>query len=81
MIELYDVYFDHDTRKWKESKEERTQKTHEIADHLMRELEDAGCKPIEADIYLEMYWEYVVDSNKRVDEIMGHLQELQEKAK
>ncbi len=28
MIARYDVYFDQDTRKWKESKEERTQKTH-----------------------------------------------------
>ncbi len=46
----------------------------------MKELEAAGCKPMEADLYLEMYWEYVVDSNKRVDEVMGHLKDLQEKA-
>lgn len=80
MIARYDVYFDQDTRKWKESKEERNQKTYEIADHLMKELEAAGCKPMEADLYLEMYWEYVVDSNKRVDEVMGRLKDLQEKA-
>lgn len=65
----------------KESKKERNQKAHEIADHLLKELEAYGCKPMETDYYLSMYWEYVVESNKRVDELMEHLKDLQEQAR
>lgn len=79
-IAVYDVYFDRDRRTWKDSKDERNQKAHDIADHLLEELLSAGYKPLEADIYLSTYWEYVVDANKKVDEVMEHLKELQEKA-
>ncbi|MBD5279504.1 MAG: hypothetical protein HDS35_03025 [Bacteroides sp.] len=47
----------------------------------MKELEAYGCKPMERDYYLSMYWEYVVESNKRVDELMEHLKYLQEQAR
>ena len=80
-IAVYDVYFDRDRRVWKESKEERNRLAHDIADHLLEELLSAGYKPIEADIYLSTYWEYVVDANKKMDEVMGHLKELQDQAK
>ncbi|MDE6633460.1 MAG: hypothetical protein K2K23_10715, partial [Muribaculaceae bacterium] len=80
-IAVYDVYFDRDRRAWKDSKEERNQKAHDIADHLLEELLSAGYKPIEADIYLSTCWEYVVDANKKMDEVMGHLRELQDQAK
>ena len=79
-IAVYDVYFDRDRRAWKDSKEERNQKAHDIADHLLEELLAAGYKPMEADIYLSTYWEYVVDANKKMDEVMGHLKELQDQA-
>lgn len=79
-IAVYDVYFDRDSREWKDSKDERNQKVHDIADHLLEALLSAGYKPMEADIYLSTYWEYVVDANKKVDGVMEHLKELQEKA-
>lgn len=79
-IAVYDVYFDRDKRTWKDSKEERNQKAHDIADHLLEELKTAGYKPMEADLYLSMYWEYVVDANKKVDDVMEHLKELQMQA-
>lgn len=78
-IAVYDVYFDRDRREWKDSKDERNQKVHDIADHLLEELLSAGYKPMETDIYLSTYWEYVVDANKKVDGVMEHLKELQEK--
>lgn len=80
-IAVYDVYFDRDRRAWKDSKEERNRLAHDIADHMLEELLSAGYKPIEADIYLSTYWEYVVDANKKMDEVMGHLKELQDQAK
>ena len=80
-IAIYDIYYDRNRRVWKESKKERNQKAHEIADHLLKELEAYGCKPMETDYYLSMYWEYVVESNKRVDELMEHLKDLQEQAR
>lgn len=80
-IAVYDVYFDRDRRAWKDSKEERNRLAHDIADHMLEELLSAGYKPIEADMYLSTYWEYVVDANKKMDEVMGHLKELQDQAK
>ena len=80
-IAVYDVYFDRDRRAWKDSKDERNRLAHDIADHMLEELLSAGYKPIEADIYLSTYWEYVVDANKKMDEVMGHLKELQDQAK
>ena len=80
-IAVYDVYFDRDRRAWKDSKEERNRLAHDIADHMLEELLSVGYKPIEADMYLSTYWEYVVDANKKMDEVMGHLKELQDQAK
>ena len=80
-IAVYDVYFDRDRRAWKESKDERNRLAHDIADHMLEELQSAGYKPMEADYYLSTYWEYVVDANKKMDEVMGHLKELQDQAK